>query len=227
MYDRAWRMALSYRYRRGQLVVVDELGIPSHVPKSDREYWLKRALDGLGWGRGGEGHSFFITANKGGAFSSALEACDRYGRQRAFDEVDVKNLLEMERLVVERSALQKMLQYHQSDLRLPLVRTAEQVAKRAEFAAINHVSEVAVSEARAALGNQESTSGLSGSTAAAAGAAAALSGINDLSMDEVDRAAAEAEELLDEEDEFDVEQALEEDDVVDTERIEPVEQRTR
>merc|ERR1711977_765781 len=100
MYDKAWRMALSYRWRKGQLVVVDELDVPRDRKKEARENWLKWVLDGLGWGRKG-------------AFEEALEACDRYGRYRPSDEVDVKNLLEMKRLVVERGALMKMLRHHQ------------------------------------------------------------------------------------------------------------------
>jgi large subunit ribosomal protein L4 len=231
MYDRAWRMALSYRYRRGQLVVVDKLGIPAEVPEADRQYWLKWALDGLGWGKGGEGHSFYITAAKGGVFGEALEACDRYGRQRSFHEVDVKNLLEMKRLVVERSALREMLKYHQSDLQMPLVKTPEQIAKHAEIAALQQVSELemakAVAAAQAAEVNAKTSGGLMGSTVAAAGAAAAVSGINDLSMDEIDRAAAEAEELLGEEEEFDMEEALESDELVDHEELEPMEEKTR
>ena len=142
MYDKAWRMALSYRWRKGQLVVVDELDVPRDRKKEAREYWLKWVLDGLGWGRNGEGHSFYISENRKGAFEEALEACDRYGRYRPSDEVDVKNLLEMKRLVVERGALMKMLRHHQSDLRLPLIRSPEEVARRA---AIMQASEAELS----------------------------------------------------------------------------------
>jgi hypothetical protein len=41
------------------------------------------------------------------------------GRLRTVDEVDVKNLLEMGRLVVEKEALDYMLYEHQSDLVRP------------------------------------------------------------------------------------------------------------
>lgn len=131
MYDKAWRMALSYRWRRGELVVVDELDVPRDIKKEQREYWLRWVLDGLGWGKNGEGHSFYITETQKGAFSEALEACDRYGRHRSFDDIDVKNLLEMRRLVIERDALYKMLKHHQSDLKMPLVRSPEEVAEQA------------------------------------------------------------------------------------------------
>lgn len=196
MYDRAWRMALSYRYRRGQIVVVDELSVPQDVVKAKREYWLRWVLDGLGWGKGGDGHSFFITERQSGAFAEALDACDRYGRYRTSDEVDVKNLLEMKRLVIEKGALERMLKHHQSDLRLPLVRTPAQLAQMKEYEALEHVTQIEMEKAMAAARGMSSQ-----------GLVYPASGSNELSMDGVEAAAAEAQEMLGaEEDAIDIEE---------------------
>jgi hypothetical protein len=221
MYHKAWRMALSYRYKRGQLVVVDDLGVPIDLKKEDREYWLKWALDGLGWGRHAGGHNFYITAENG-PFSEALDQCHKYGRLRTAAEVDVKNLLEMKRLVVERKALQQMLREHQADLKMPLIGSAQGLTRSTAGLdvprAVRNVSEAemarAIVETQAQSSLGDSTGSFASSTAAAGAVAAmssATSGMNGLSMDEVDRAAAEAEELLDDE-VFDENEVIDEED---------------
>ncbi|KIW00277.1 50S ribosomal protein L4 [Verruconis gallopava] len=228
IYHKAWRMALSYRYRRGQLIVVDELGVPTDIPKEDRGYWLRWALDGLGWGRNGDGHSFFITQGKG-EFAEALDSCVRYGRLRTASEVDVKNLLEMKRLVVERRALRQMLIEHQADLQLPLVRSPKGITTSSNGSdvpqAVKNVSELemrrAVAEAKARSGLSHSADDFSAAAANAAAAAAvssAVSGMNTLSMDEVDAAAAaEAHELRDEGEDLIADEYVEDDEFDDEE----------
>lgn len=225
MYHKAWRMALSYRYRRGQLVVVDELGVPKGMEKDRHEYWIRWALDGLGWGKGSGEHAFFITDGDN-AFSRALGLCEKYGRVRSAEEVDVKNLLEMKRLVVERKALLRMLREHQSDLRMPLIKHPK---LQNATPSINPLSAtmLAGNPAQPAL-----DTGFAGPAGAAAALAGVSSGLNDLSMEEADRLAADAERALAEEEHFDPE---EEDFIADEdyeeeeleEMLDPVEEEPR
>lgn len=100
MYDMAWRTALSYRYRRGQLVVVGgdlEIGEP--------DVGLAKSILGAhGWGNAG-GRSLLITRYERHYLKRAMETLGAEGRVLTVEEVDVKDLLEMGRIVIEREAL--------------------------------------------------------------------------------------------------------------------------
>ncbi len=163
MYDRAWRTALSYRYRRGELVVCQdglELPLPerflelAQAGTLDRELedgfvrrYVRALLNGNGslstsaaeppqsaspipgipqtvngvgsigqaWGRSG-GRTTFITTERRPNLFTSLETAGEDGRALTVDDVDVKDLLETGRIVVERAALCEMLEQHQSDL---------------------------------------------------------------------------------------------------------------
>jgi large subunit ribosomal protein L4 len=132
IYDLAFRTALSYRWRKGELVVVDDLKMVDVVEK-DRKYWLKYCFEQLGWSNK-HGRSFLVMGGwrtkaekemykrkpDGAAdksiFRTLNEECGAHGRARLVDDVDVKNLLEMGRLVIEQSALTHLLREHSSDL---------------------------------------------------------------------------------------------------------------
>ncbi|KAI1341972.1 ribosomal protein L4 [Xylariaceae sp. FL0016] len=147
VYDLAWRTALSYRYRRGELLVCDdgmELPLPEdferlvgmgqlndELQSSFKSKWVKQVLKANEWGRQ-NGRSTFITAEERKNLSGALETVPNYGRALEVAEVDVKDLLETGRLVIERAALLEMLDRHQSDLttsvfvaNAPLARTPQ------------------------------------------------------------------------------------------------------
>jgi len=111
VYDLAWRTALSYRWRRGELVVVEDGADISSPDKSLIEEIFARH----GWGREG-GRSLFITEEVRENLFEALEGAGKQGRALEVEDVDVKDLLTMGRLVVERGALDCMLIKHQSDL---------------------------------------------------------------------------------------------------------------
>lgn len=131
VYDLAWRTALSYRYRRGELIVCQdgmELPFPEEftrlvqvgklqkeLQKSFKAKWVKQVLNTNEWGRG-NGRSTFITTTTRDNLFGALEEVPNYGRALDIEDVDVKDLLETGRLVVEREALQSMIESHQSDL---------------------------------------------------------------------------------------------------------------
>ncbi|KAI1753293.1 ribosomal protein L4/L1 family protein [Xylaria castorea] len=133
VYDLAWRTALSYRYRRGELLVCQdgmELPMPAEFEpllysEPLREYaeleagfrtkWVKQVLDTNGWGRKA-GRSTFITGSRRDALFDALDLVPNWGRALDVADVDVKDLLETGRIVVERDALMYMLESHQSDI---------------------------------------------------------------------------------------------------------------
>ncbi|KAF2628572.1 ribosomal protein L4 [Macroventuria anomochaeta] len=112
VYDLAWRTALSYRFRRGELIIVDnamEIESPStrlleHVLK----YQAKQ--------RGGKGKSLLVTLEERPMLELALEELESGDQTLLWDEVDVKNLLEGSRVLIERAALNNILLSHQEDL---------------------------------------------------------------------------------------------------------------
>jgi large subunit ribosomal protein L4 len=115
VYDMAWRTALSYRYKKGELVVVDSLD----TLRTKDKHWLNWCFENLKWGSK-HGRSLMITEGDIGRLVYTFnKECGGHGRVRSMDEVDVKNLLEMKRVVIEKSALNKILRRHQSDLKVP------------------------------------------------------------------------------------------------------------
>ncbi|OLN84953.1 54S ribosomal protein yml6, mitochondrial [Colletotrichum chlorophyti] len=131
VYDVAWRTALSYRYRRGQLVVCEdgmELPLPADFhelakngfvgPQIADEYrrkWMLQVLEANQWGKA-HGRTLFITDGKKEKLWETMEVAGDQGRCLEVEDVDVKDLLEEGRVVVERAALKEMLEAHQSDL---------------------------------------------------------------------------------------------------------------
>lgn len=108
MYDMAVRMALSYRYRRGELLLLEdraelELG---------RTRLLKGILERLAWGGKENGRTTVLTQSVRGNLWKAFEGCGEMGRAMTIQEVDVKDLLEGARIVVERQALDELLLEH-------------------------------------------------------------------------------------------------------------------
>ncbi|KAI1191065.1 ribosomal protein L4/L1 family protein [Nemania serpens] len=134
VYDLAWRTALSYRYRRGELVVCQdgmELPLPAdfeallqggglrgsgaELEAGFRAKWVKQVLDFNDWGRKA-GRSTFITSSRRENLFDALDLVPQWGRALDVSDVDVKDLLETGRIVVERDALLHMIESHQSDI---------------------------------------------------------------------------------------------------------------
>ena len=113
IYDLAWRTALSYRFRKGELVIVDgAMRIPSPSIRYVEDMFNAH-------GRGSQdGRSLLVTLGKKGRkdLRDVMEQIGNHGRTLTWDEVDVKDLLEMGRVVIEKDALQNILLSHQSDL---------------------------------------------------------------------------------------------------------------
>ncbi|KAG4283127.1 hypothetical protein FPRO06_09800 [Fusarium proliferatum] len=130
VYDKAWRTALSYRYRQGDLIVCEdgrdlvlptdyELVAGKYLKDGLKEAYLKRYMTGvlgnLGLGRA-SGRTLFVTGNRREALFGAMEQLPWEGRALDLQDVDVKDLLETGKVVLERSVLKEMIRKHQSDL---------------------------------------------------------------------------------------------------------------
>lgn len=130
VYDKAWRTALSYRYRRGELIVCEdgmELPYPEdftaleaeHMQDGLREAYLAKyttgVLNTLGLGRA-DGRSLFVTGGRSDKLYESLEQVPWEARALEMWDVDVKDLLETGKVVMEKSVLKEMIEQHQSDL---------------------------------------------------------------------------------------------------------------
>lgn len=141
VYDLAWRTALSYRYRRGELIVTEdgmELPLPddflalAQARKLGRELedgfvarYLGQMMQDLRWGAR-HGRTTFITVGARPNLYESLKVAPMHGRAIDVDSeehpLDVKNLLETGRIVIERTALKHIISRHESDLvtKLPI-----------------------------------------------------------------------------------------------------------
>jgi large subunit ribosomal protein L4 len=131
VYDLAWRTALSYRYRRGELIVTEdglELPLPedflqladSGVLGQELEdgfvrKYVGELLASLQWDKA-HGRTTFITGDRRPNLFTGMDIAGENGRALELDDVDVKDLLETGRIVIERSALREMIKEHSSDL---------------------------------------------------------------------------------------------------------------
>ena len=119
VYDLAWRTALSYRYRRGELILLDDLAEidAGEVSEFSRARWLKDMLRHNHLGHA-DGRTLFVTLHRRKALFEALgeEKMGREALAKDCADVDVKDLLELGRVVVERGALESIFRKHQSDL---------------------------------------------------------------------------------------------------------------
>lgn len=111
VYDLAWRTALSYRYRKGELIICDD-GMDIEYPKTR---YVKSIFEHNRWGNE-NGRTLVVTGGFRRNLFRALRHAGEDGRVLAKEEVDVKDLLEHGRVVIEKGALDVILGEHQSDL---------------------------------------------------------------------------------------------------------------
>ncbi|KAL8795115.1 MAG: hypothetical protein Q9195_002412 [Heterodermia aff. obscurata] len=120
IYDLAWRTALSYRYRKGELIIVQK------CRDGDLEGWdFEEVMNVNGWGRA-DGRSLIVTRDRLPGLIERMtekpragrekEGVGRHGKVVAEDDVDVKDLLTMGRVVIEKRALDSLLREHESDI---------------------------------------------------------------------------------------------------------------
>ena len=117
IYDLAWRMALSYRYRMGQLLLLKDKAELHDIHAGSRERFLRDVLrtNRMGYG---DGRTLFVTLEERENLRTAL-AGDKMGKEgRVVDvsDIDVKDLLELGRVVMEKAALFELLRRHQRDV---------------------------------------------------------------------------------------------------------------
>ena len=111
IYDLAWRTALSYRYRRGELIIVAD-GVEIDMKEPRR---IKKIMERNGWGNA-DGRSLIVTATERPNLFHAIAGAGEDGRAKTEADVDVKDLLELGRIVIEKRALDGILKDHSSDL---------------------------------------------------------------------------------------------------------------
>lgn len=116
IYDQAWRTALSYRYRKGELILVDgEMDLD--VADGALQRYMRDLLTWQNMGNGG-GRTLFVTSERRDNLFDSLEGekMGRHARALEVEFVDVKDMLEMGRVVIERDALEELFLDHESDL---------------------------------------------------------------------------------------------------------------
>lgn len=112
VYDKALRTALSYRYRRGQLVIIND---NIEVPEDSTPAYLQSIVDKHNWGRK-YGRSLLVTEPKRERLARLAEELEGEVRVLDREDVDVKDLLKGARVIIEKRALDKMIQRHSKDI---------------------------------------------------------------------------------------------------------------
>lgn len=112
IYDKAWRTALSYRYRRGELIVIDgNIDIDEESsPRLIQSMFTKNK-----WGSE-HGRSTLITDRPSQHLFSTVSEMGKHAKILHRKDVDVKDLLETGRLIIEKWALDRILMEHSRDL---------------------------------------------------------------------------------------------------------------
>ncbi|CAF9938058.1 MAG: 54S ribosomal protein, mitochondrial [Alectoria fallacina] len=117
IYDLAWRTALSYRYRRGELIVVQKI---ADIENEDSR-WMEQIMQWNHWGKE-DGRSLIVSRRVMPKLYEALNGgkeqpgCGRHGIVKEEADIDVKDLLELGRVVIEKRSLDAILREHSSDL---------------------------------------------------------------------------------------------------------------
>lgn len=127
VYDRAWRTALSYRYRKGELIIVDGL---LRLEKDQNARFLANWFMANKLGKGC-GRSTLVTSQsleatyykgkgkkdpRGIALAEAMDQLGVHGTLKDIEDVDVKDLLDTGKVVMEQGVLNALLLAHSSDL---------------------------------------------------------------------------------------------------------------
>ncbi|KAK6536481.1 54S ribosomal protein, mitochondrial [Arthrobotrys megalospora] len=101
VYDLAFRTALSYRYRKGQLIIIGEAIHPEH----SKTRYMRQIMLLNRWGAA-NGKTLFITMTRRNNLWCGLNMLRQHGRAMKVEDVDVKDLLETGRIVIEQHALE-------------------------------------------------------------------------------------------------------------------------
>lgn len=120
IYDLAWRTALSYRYRRGQLLVVGETADLDDIALGSRGRYLRDMMQWHAIDRTND-KTLIITEQRREALTDAFEdpRLHKEAQLLELEDVDVKDLLHLGRIIIEKGALDSILREHESDLTPP------------------------------------------------------------------------------------------------------------
>ena len=93
----------------------DEAEIPVQISRGSRERWLRDLLRHNRMGHP-DRRTLFVTSGVRERLFESLEREGREARALVVGDVDVKDLLELGRICVERGALERILRERESDL---------------------------------------------------------------------------------------------------------------
>ena len=120
IYDLAWRTALSYRYRRGELIIVQKV----EDIEMEESRWIEKIMEWNHWGKE-DGRSMIVTRRLMPKLFEALNGskagqsgAGQHGKVKTEADVDIRSLLMMGRLVMEKRSLDSILKNHSSDLNM-------------------------------------------------------------------------------------------------------------
>lgn len=85
------------------------------LPKGATTYLVKGIFRGNEWGKD-HGRSLLVTDRIKERLFKAVENIGTEGSALSWDDVDVKDLLETGRVIIEKTALDKIISKHSSDL---------------------------------------------------------------------------------------------------------------
>lgn len=109
MYGQAFRIALSYRLRRNELIILDnDIALPQ---QDNSARWLNNLFEANNWGRGFAG-SLLVTKTlekEEPHLFDLMKTVSEHGRLKDTDNVDVRDLLKAGRVVIEKDALLYLL----------------------------------------------------------------------------------------------------------------------
>ncbi|RMZ75915.1 hypothetical protein DV738_g5233, partial [Chaetothyriales sp. CBS 135597] len=116
VYDMAWRTALSHRYRRDELKIIDGV---IDLPQGASTWFMDGFFEAWAWGKG-NGRTLLVADSISDELKEAMANLGHHGLVKDIEDVDVKDLLEMGRVVIERRALDALFVAHSSDIHLPV-----------------------------------------------------------------------------------------------------------
>ncbi|OCT45406.1 54S ribosomal protein yml6, mitochondrial [Cladophialophora carrionii] len=108
VYQQAFRIALSYRLRKNELIILDN---QITLPEDNSARFLNNIFEANQWGQG-HGRSLLVTKTLEKYNPRVFEAMGtigEHGELKDIEDVDVKDLLTSGRVVIERSALLRLL----------------------------------------------------------------------------------------------------------------------
>ncbi|EXJ65923.1 uncharacterized protein A1O5_10899 [Cladophialophora psammophila CBS 110553] len=108
VYHQAFRIALSYRFRKNELVILND---KITLPEGNSARFLNNVFEANRWGQG-YGRSLLVTStleSAGSRIFEEMEVIGEHGELKDIEDVDVKDLLTSGRIVIERSALLSLL----------------------------------------------------------------------------------------------------------------------